>query len=235
MTRRLADLAGTLCSMPTTDWHTWHSAYDDPDSWQAQRLETVQEYIRVALDWAPPGPVTVLAMVAGQGRDLLPVLATHPRRDEVTARLVEIDPRNAEAARAAAARAGLVGVQVVEGDAALMRHYADLAPADLVLICGLFPHITDEDIANVVRHAPSLTRRGGVVIWTRDRRAPDVVPQICDWFAEQDFEPVWVTDPEIEHAVGVHRYRGAQRPVNPDATLFTFVGGHLLRPSGTGR
>jgi hypothetical protein len=38
-------------------------------------------------------------MVAGQERDLLPVLAEHPRPVDVTARLVELDPRNVRLAR----------------------------------------------------------------------------------------------------------------------------------------
>src|SRR4051812_4818826 len=155
--------------MTSGDWHAWHDAYDEPASWQARRLITVQERIRAALDAAPPGPVSVLALVAGQGRDLLPVLATHPRRDEVTARLVELDPDNAAAARAAARDNGLSGIEVITGDAALTDNYVGFAPADLVLICGLFPHITDEDVATVVTHAPSLTKRGGSLIWTNTR------------------------------------------------------------------
>jgi hypothetical protein len=216
--------------MSVADWQSWHDAYDDPDSWQARRLVTVRQRIQMALDEAPPGPVTVLAMVAGQGRDLLPVLAAHPRRDEVSARLVELDPGNADLARAAARDAGLSGVDVVTGDAALTDHYVGAAPADLVLICGLFPHITDEDIAQVVRHAPALTKRGGTVIWTRQRRAPDLVPQISEWFEQAGFAEVWVTDPGIEHAVAVHRYTGDPQPLASGVQLFTFVGIRALRP-----
>jgi hypothetical protein len=186
--------------------------------------------VQTTLDEAAPGPVRVLAMVAGQGRDLLPVLASHPRRDEISARLVELDPRNAEAARASAREAGLSGVDVVTGDAALTDHYEGAAPADLVLICGLFPHITDEDIARVVHHTTSLTKRGGSVIWTRDRRKPDMVPQISAWFGQEGFEEVWVTEPGIEHAVGVHRHTREPVPLAPGVTLFTFVGIRALRP-----
>jgi methyltransferase family protein len=216
--------------MTMPDWHAWHDTYDDPTSWQARRLATVRGWIRRVLDEAPPGPLTVLDMVAGQGRDLLPELAAHPRRHEVTARLVELDARNADLARAAALHAGLSTVEVVTGDAASTDHYRDLAPADLVLICGLFPHISDEDIANVVAHSAALTKRGGVLIWTRHRRAPDLVPRISAWLGEQGFAEVWVTDPEIEHAVAVHRYLGEPRPLPAGTTMFTFVGIRNLRP-----
>jgi hypothetical protein len=172
----------------------------------------------------------VLALVAGQGRDLLPVLAEHPRRDDVAALLVELDPRNAEAARVAASEAGLVAVEVITGDAADIEYYTSLAPADLVLICGLFAHVTDADIEHVIRHSTSLTKRGGVVIWTRHRREPDVVPQIGAWFGEQGFDEVWVSRPDLECAVGVHRYRREPRPIVRGTKLFTFVGVQALRP-----
>jgi hypothetical protein len=50
------------------------------------------------------------------------VLPAHPRRADVTARVVELDPRNAAAARAAARRSGLDGVEIVVGE----RHQAHL-------------------------------------------------------------------------------------------------------------
>jgi precorrin-6B methylase 2 len=216
--------------MTQANWHTWHDAYDDPNTWQARRLVTVRERIRATLDEAPPGPLTALAMVAGQGRDLIPELAVHPRRDDVTARLVELDPDNADAARSAAKAAGLSNVEVVTGDAALTDHYVGLAPADLVLICGLFVHIADEDILRVVRHAPALVKRGGRVIWTRDLGEPNLVPEICDWFAEEGFEKVFQTGPEVTHAVIEHRLLVGTLPLPADTTLFTFVGIRKLRP-----
>ncbi len=216
--------------MTQSHWYAWHNRYDDPGSWQARRLARVRERIRVALDAAPAGPVTVLDMVAGQGRDLLPVLAEHPRRAEVTARLVELDPDNCAVARATAAEAGLTGVEVVEGDAGLIDHYAGLPPADLVLICGLFAHITDDDIANVIGHLPALIRPGGTVIWTRHRRAPDAVPMIRDRYRERGFSHLWLTEPEEEFGVGAERFDGQAAPFPPGVRLFTFVGRQALRP-----
>jgi precorrin-6B methylase 2 len=211
-------------------WQTWHDAYDDPDSWQSRRLVTVRERIRLALDGAPPGPLTVLAMVAGQGRDLIPELAVHPRRDDVTARLVELDERNVEMARSAAREAGLTGVEVVAGDAALTDHYLGLAPADLVLICGLFVHITAEDIQQVVRHAPALIKRGGTVIWSGDHGELDLVSRASDWFADQNFEKVWETGQDVTHAVVEHRSERDPVPLAAGTKLFTFVGIRTLRP-----
>ena len=68
------------------DWHAWHDDYDKPGTPLVRRLAAVQDQIRVALDAAPPGPLHAISLCAGQGRDLIGVLARHPRRDDVTAR-----------------------------------------------------------------------------------------------------------------------------------------------------
>ncbi|MEQ1787321.1 MAG: SAM-dependent methyltransferase, partial [Acidimicrobiales bacterium] len=67
------------------DWVAWHAPYDDPGSNLARRLRWVQRRIRLALDDALPGPIRVLSLCAGQGRDLLEVLPDHPRRGDVRA------------------------------------------------------------------------------------------------------------------------------------------------------
>ena len=70
------------------DWYAWHHDYDEPDTARAQRLAAIQDQIWTALDVAPPGALHAVSLCAGQGRDLIGVLAGHPRRDDVTARLV---------------------------------------------------------------------------------------------------------------------------------------------------
>ncbi|KAB1907660.1 class I SAM-dependent methyltransferase [Micromonospora tulbaghiae] len=212
----------------TKDWYAWHSDYDQPESALARRLAEVRQRVADALDAAPPGPLRALSLCAGQGRDLIPVLAAHARGGDVTARLVELDPRNADLARRAAADAGLTGVEVVTGDASLTDRYADLAPADLVLVCGVFGNIGDDDIRATVRHCASLCATGGTVLWTRHRREPDLVPVICEWFAEEGFEPVAVNSPADGVGVGAHRFTGTPRPLAPGARMFEFVGYDVL-------
>ena len=151
------------------------------------------------------------------------MLATHPRRNDVTARLVELDPRNAAVAREIAAEAGLSGIEVVVGDAALTDRYADLVPADLVLVCGVFGNIVDTDTRATVGHCAALCATGGTVLWTRHRREPDLVPTICAWFAEEGFAPVAVSSPADGVGVGVHRFTGPPRPLPPGVTMFEFV------------
>jgi hypothetical protein len=167
-------------------------------------------------------------MCAGQGRDLLEVLAEHPRGRDVKARLVELDARNT--ALAAQNSTGL-DVEVITGDASLTEHYRGIAPADLVLVCGLFGNIVGTDIERTVDTCRVLTATGGTVIWTRGRTAPDLVPQICEWFEAREFERVWVSEPDVGYGVGVHRYRGETVPLR-DFRMFTFVGWDELRKAG---
>jgi hypothetical protein len=206
------------------DWYAWHSDYDEPDSGLARRLAAVQDQIRAALDAAPPAPLHAVSLCAGQGRDLIGALARHPRRDDVTARLVELDPRNVAAARAAAEAADLPTVEVMTGDAALTDQYAGMVPAYLVLVCGVFGNITDEDVRRTVGYCTQLCAHGGTVVWTRGRHEPDLVPQICDWFAERGFAPVWVSDPAEGWGVAAHRFTATPVPLERGTRMFRFTG-----------
>jgi hypothetical protein len=210
------------------DWAAWHEAYDNPDAPLTQRLLAVQARINEALDRAPRGPLPAISICAGQGRDLIGALREHPRRGDVTARLVELDPRIAAAARQRAAAAGLAQVEVVTGDAAQTGVYAGLVPASLVLACGVFGNITDGDVARTIRCCTGLCAPGGTVVWTRARREPDLIPQICDWFAAEGFALVGVSEPGTGWAVGAHRFVG-QSMTLPDQKMFTFVGYDVLR------
>jgi len=188
-------------------WVSWHQEYDVPGSGLAQRLAAVQAQIAATLDQAPPGPLRAISMCAGQGRDLIGVLAGHPRGRDVTARLVELDPANAATARERAAAAGLARVEVVTADAAEPAAYAGLVPADLVLACGVFGNITAADIERTVGCCAQLCATGGTVIWTRGRWAPDLVPQICAWFEDRGFERRWVSDPGAGFGAGAPAHR----------------------------
>jgi hypothetical protein len=206
------------------DWYDWHDAYDNPATSLARRLAAVQEQVRAALAEAGPGPLRAISMCAGQGRDLIGALAGHPRQHDVRARLVELDPRNADVARRAARAAGLPRVEVVTGDAALTDAYAGMAPADLVLACGVFGNLTDADIERTVGYCTQLCARGGTVVWTRGRWAPDLLPQICAWFTARGFDELWVSDPAEDYGAAAHRFTGAPDPLEPGARMFTFRG-----------
>ncbi|GAA1888007.1 SAM-dependent methyltransferase [Asanoa iriomotensis] len=203
------------------DWVDWHGAYADPDSPLSRRLSAVRDQIRLALDTAPAGPIRAVSMCAGDGRDLLGVLADHPRAADVSARLVELDPTLAERARANAA-ALPSRIEVREGDAAFTDAYAGAVPAQIALFCGVFGNLTDTDVAATVAAAPEFVTPGGVVIWTRHRREPDLVPSILDWFTAAGFEPLSVSPKEAGFGVGAHRFIGPPRDLVTGRRLFTF-------------
>lgn len=213
------------------DWQQWHSDYDRPDSTLANRLLMVQAQIAVVLDNAPPGEVNVISVVAGQGRDLIGVLAEHPRRHDVRAVLVEIDPAIAEHARSSARAAGLDNVEVITGDAADLANYADFVPARLVLLCGLFGNIKDADIEHTIDTCDQLCAPGATVVWTRGRKTRfDRFPLICEWFEEREFERRWVSPPDVGFGVGAHRFIGETQPLVVSEPLFHFFGYQNLDP-----
>jgi hypothetical protein len=218
---------------PTShDWQEWHRAYDRPDSALARRLAIVQGCIADALDAAPPGPIHVVGMCAGEGRDLLGVLRHHPRAGDVIGRLVELDPALAAVARANAPAA----VDVLCADAGDLTSYEGAVPADLVLVCGVFGNITDDDIDRVVDTLPALCNPGATVMWTRHRRPPDRTHAIRARFTENGFEEVAFHTPDgTVMSVGVARFAGAPRPFRPPGRLFSFVGYRALADGSSGR
>jgi hypothetical protein len=202
----------------------WHAGYDDPASSLSVRLGLVREHLSEALTAAPPGPVRLLSLCAGQGHDVLGVLPGHPRRGDVSAVLVESNPDNAALARRGAEQAGLHRVQVREADAALVAGYTDALPADVLLLCGIFGNVSDADIQRTAQAAPALCAPGATVIWTRHRRPPDLTPQIRAWFAASGFDEVAFDSPDTKALMGVGAGRLAVPPpaVLPGGPLFTF-------------
>jgi hypothetical protein len=206
-----------------TYWSTWHEEYADPDSDISHRLRHVQRRLDDGLNNAAAGPINVISLCAGEGRDVIGVLPTHPRRDDVTARLVELDLDIAAAARAAAAAAGLDRVQVIAGDAALVSAYEDLAPADIVLACGIFGNIVDEDIHRTIDGLRQLSKPGATVLWTRSRREPDLTPTIRSWFVDAGFgEIAFDYEDGRDFSVGTQRFDGVTAPFEPATRLFEF-------------
>jgi len=111
----------------------------------------------------------------------------------------------------------------VTADAALTDQYAGLGPAYLVLVCGMFGNMTADDIRRTIGFCTQLCAHGGTVIWTRNRQEPDQVPRICDWFAEDGFALVWVSDPAEGWGVGAHRFTANPVPLERGARMFRFI------------
>jgi len=206
------------------DWVAWHEEYDDPSSRLSLRLTQVKQQLAAALDRDPAGPVQLVSLCAGQGRDVIETLPGHPRRDDVSAVLVEADPVLAEQAREAAAAAGLNRVEVRAADASRVDSFADALPADVLLLCGIFGNVSVDDIRRTVAAAPALCAPGASVIWTRHQRPPDLTPQVRAWFTAAGFEEVAFGSPPgaLKTGVGAGVLRDASGAVWPEGSLFRF-------------
>jgi hypothetical protein len=210
------------------DYIAWHRAYDDPESGLSWRLRTVQDWLRRALDEGEGprrSPRSIVSVCAGEGRDVIGVLSDRGVADQTTATLVELDPRIADTARAAAVTAGLTTVEVRQTDAGHTDAYAGLPPADIVLLVGIFGNISTDDIRRTIAWSPQLCAPGATLLWSRGRDRGDLNAQIRAWFTEAGFAELDYVelDRHPRPALGAVRYVGEPVGETIDGRLFTFV------------
>ena len=218
--------------MRGTDWLAWHRHYDDPDSRFSRRLAVLQRQLRWVLGRAAPGPITVVSVCAGQGHDLLGVLADHPRRHDVVARLIELDPGNAEIARSRARELCLSGISVAQADAGLSDAYVGAVPASLIILAGFLTYLDEADIARTVALLPQLCAAGAIVVWARGRSRINSAAQIRSLFQRAGFVEIDAED--VEHPglhVGVERFAGSPLALESGRRLFTFRDPRVPRTS----
>jgi hypothetical protein len=209
---------------PERFWVRWHRDYDDPASRLSQRLRAVTRRTRQAVDAAPPGTVRLISACAGQGRDVVAALVDHPRAGDVVGRLVELDPYNCEVAQGALVGARLSGIECVCADAALTDAFDGAVPANVVLLCGIFGNITDDDIRHTAQNAARLCAPGAWLIWTRHRRSPDITPRIRQWFTGAGFELQAFDAPdESDYCVATFCLTAPPLAFQRGIRLFTFV------------
>jgi hypothetical protein len=209
----------------TTDWVQWHEPYADPASSLSRRRAVVQDVVGRWLTEHGRRPGRVLSMCAGDGRDVLEVLALRAEDASLLdVVLVELDPRLASVATALALDAGLDRVEVRVADAGTTDSYADATPADLVLACGIFGNVSNDDVHRTVAMLPGLCTDEALVVWTRGRDGTDPTAQVRRWFAEHGFaEREWHAPEDAGYSVGVHRLVGTPTPLEPGRRLFTFL------------
>ncbi|GGL07183.1 hypothetical protein GCM10012284_46740 [Mangrovihabitans endophyticus] len=212
------------------DWVRWHQDYETPDSSLSRRLVVVQEFLVRALTEAPAEPGgqrRLISLCAGDGRDVLPVLARHDSGRTVRAVLAELDPALAERARTTAGELNLPHVDVRTGDAGLIDTYLDAVPAHLVMTCGVFGNIGDEDARRTIAALPDLLVAGGIVIWTRGRGngSADPSSRVRAHFAENGFKELAFTQPtDARFRVGMNRLVGDSSSARqPPRRLFAFA------------
>jgi hypothetical protein len=205
-----------------TDWTEWHAHYD-ADTSLSRRLRVVQDRLRELFHASAP-PRSVLALCAGEGRDLIPVLADLPAAQRPVATLVELDAHLADNAQRHALDAG-VSVNVIVGDAGSPQTWASVPPVDLLMLCGIFGNVSLDDVQATIREVPGLLNDGGHVIWTRgyfDEEA-DVRPQVRQWFTDAGLNETSFDAEPTGYGVGVNAFSGRTQPVTLPDPLFTFV------------
>jgi hypothetical protein len=210
------------------DWVKRHEGCEASPARKA-RLRVVREHVSRCLDFQPPGPVKVLSICAGDARDLIGLLAVHPRRGDVTAYLVENDGELAEAGQATISDAGFgQRLKFLRADATISSTYLGLVPADVVLVAGVFANLRPEEVARLIGSLPSLCKRGGFVVWTRHRRFNDGLNQIASirqHLRDSGFEEVDAENASDDgFIVGTHRYAGAEQVLHAGMKLFEFTG-----------
>lgn len=209
-----------------TDWVQWHAPYADPDSSLSRRRRVVQGHVEGWLDELPSSelPATVVSACAGDGRDLLEVLAARPHQ-EVSALLVELDGQLATNASAFAKDRRLDRIEVRTEDAGSSTAYRGHVPAGLVLLCGVFGNVSDGDVRRTVAALPLLCAPGATVVWTRGRRdgSLDAAHLVRGAFGAAGHDEVAFTAPDdATFTVGVHRFGGRPATYETGRTLFTF-------------
>lgn len=205
------------------DYETWLDDYASPGSSLSWRLRQVQAWLGEALE-TRQGPLTVVSLCAGDGRDLVDVLAGRADADRVHGVLVELNPAIAQRARDRARAAGLLAIEVRTADAGDTNSFLGAVPADVVLLVGVLGNISSEDLTRTIAAMPAFCRPGGTLIWSRGRdrdNANDRVrSQLRDvGFAELDYAEL---DRGSSPALGAVRYDGPAVEVVPDQRLFTF-------------
>ncbi|MFD5229004.1 hypothetical protein ACFWJ5_10765 [Streptomyces qaidamensis] len=67
-------------------------------------------------------------------------------------------------------------------------------------------NITGPDIERTIGARARLSETGGTVVRARHRGEPGRVPPICRRFEREDFELLWLSEPDAGHGVGAHRF-----------------------------
>lgn len=141
------------------------------------RLQRVRQHLGDALD-GHAGATRVLSVCAGDGRDLLGVLAERRDAGRVSAVLLELHPDLAQQRRDSAAAAGLERVQVRTVDASSIDAYLDGPLVEVLLMGGIFGNVADNDVWRLISFAPQLCRPGATLVWSRGRRLSHDLPGV---------------------------------------------------------
>jgi hypothetical protein len=214
------------------EWSDWHEAYQDESSELVGRMMACRRHVAAVVAEAPEGPITVVSICGGQGRELIGALEDHPRKGDVRGRLVELDAENTAFATGWATDAGLTDLEIFTGDASVASSYTGLPPIDLVVISGVFGHIDEEDRLALIDFVRQLCHTGSNVVWTSHRTRNGPAEWLRRAFLDRRFQELEydvVPGDDFEFTVTRNVYDGEQQPFHADARIFTF-GSTRMKP-----
>ena len=218
------DLRTLLARFRPGVWSGWPEKAYQREGYQ-QRLTAVQEHLCECLDEAAPGPIRILSICAGDGRDVIGAVRSHRRRKDVAAWLVELNSQSVELGKGYSVNAGLErSLKFINDDATTYATYKGIGPADIVLICGVWGHVPVNEKSMLVRAVSTLCKPGGAVIWTRGTsKGIARVREIEALFAGNWWDKGRVTyTPDAAWAVATYRYRGPAQELPADGQIFHF-------------
>lgn len=217
-------LGQLLIALVVGPWANWPAMSYQRVSYR-KRLSVVQSHFSTCLDEAPSGRLGVVSLCAGDGRDVIGVLESHTRRDEVDAVLVELDRESVLAGMEQRAAAGLnERVTFINGDATDFATYQNCLPCDVVLLCGVLGHVRPDERLQLVQSLAAFCKPGATLLWTR--RVDKGMTRFTN-FQEllelNSFERVQesFTD-DGNWGVCTHRYVGLPRTIQKSGRIFQF-------------
>jgi hypothetical protein len=215
-----------------TKRHWAETAYKNPLF--QRRLDEVKKQITEALDECPPGPLRIISICSGDGRDILGVLPDHPRRQDAVCLLIDANAKAIADARSGALAAGVEKqFHCIVGDAACLDHYAEFGPANLILISGVFVYLLPSDAEKLIAALPMLCQAGCFVIWNRRHsQSPGIeiffkrstqIEHLQTFFRFYNFTTVTDSSTGAEgFVVRRERFDGAPKAWSPGPLLFKF-------------
>jgi hypothetical protein len=205
-------------------WSRWPSqAYDKPR--YQHRLAGVVRHVSLAVAACPTRAIQVTSLCAGDGRDVIGALATHPRCSDVRATLVELNPTSVANGRTRIAATGLGHiVKFIEGDATSYETYRNIPRADVLLVCGVWGHVPEHQRSEMMRAICGLTQIGGTVIWTRGvGKGMERLDEIKALFTPPDWKQIRLDiTPDREFVVASYRLVGPTVTLPAEGRIFDF-------------
>ena len=198
---------------------SWHDNYEDETSTPYKRTLIVKKLIADYL--INKNNITILSICAGQGRDVLTSLNA-----DTCAYLIDVDKECVDYAQSYVNKNDLYNVFVIEADASLISTYIDnnIPKADLILICGVFGHLSLEDINITAQSLKQLIKPNGSVIWTRHKFDNDITKEVRDLFELAGYqEEAFISPKEEPFSIGM--YKLIQDTIEPiyDLKMFDYI------------